>query len=126
MFESFACKDEWAHFSNEAVELLYTSWNSLADNQNTVAMNKIKVFLQTKYLLDEEGAGCRSIGLYGKYLAEEIATRDQLEALAFLIRKTGDDPTIISNIKWDDELIESWRIRLKIMFESVEESASLV
>ena len=124
MAESFACKNDWVHFSNETVELLYTSWISLADNQNTVAMNKIKVFLQ--YLLDEEGAGCRSIGLYGEYLAAEIATRDQLEALAFLIRKTGDDPTIISDVKWDDELIESWRIRLKIMLESVEESASLV
>lgn len=124
MAESFACKNDWVHFSNEAVELLYRTWISLAENQNSVGMNILKVFLQ--YLLDEEGAGCRGIGLYGEYLPEEIATRDQLEALAFLIRKSGDDPTIVSNVKWDDELIESWRIRLKKMLEAVEESSSLV
>lgn len=124
MAESFACKNDWVHFSNEAVELLYKTWVLLADSHKSAGTNEVKVFLQR--LIEEEGAGSRSFGLYGEYLPEEIAAHDQLEALAFLVRKTYDDPTIISEVKWNDQLIESWRMRLKNMLESIEESASLV
>jgi hypothetical protein len=122
MAESFPCKSGWVHFSNEAVELLYAAWiEHAAKGRATPGMATVEQFLQQ--LLDGEGPGCRSFGLCGEYLPDELSGPEALDALAVLIRYVLDDPRRITGVAWDDELIVSWRERLVSMLASVEEEA---
>ncbi len=125
MTESFACKSEWIHFSNSAVESLYAAWIAEAIRQRSRSgMAQVERFLQQ--LLNGEGPGCRSFGLFGEYLPEDIANADALSAFAELIRHTIDDPRSMTGITWDDEMISSWRKRLEPMLESVKDSARCI
>ena len=118
MAESFACKDVWVHFSNEAVERLITFWVGEAERQAaTPGMTDVSAFLQD--LLVSQGDGCRAFGLYREYLPDELSANETLGSLAYLLRKTLDKPRAIDGIVWTDELEASWRERLQTMLDAV-------
>lgn len=114
MAESFVCRGEWVHFTNGATASLFEGWERLALADAT-RPGMAAVATNLRRAIDHSGAGARAFGMDREFLPDELAGPAERAALLAVVERTVADPTLIPDVGWSPEGVESWRERLTCM-----------
>jgi hypothetical protein len=121
--ESFSCAGEWIDLSNGAAESLLEAWERLAlSAQGRPGMTALAAYLRKQ--LDHGGAGARAFGMDREFLPDELAGQAESTALLAVVEQTVQDPTLIQDVNWTPDLMESWRGRLSQMAAALRSGTS--
>ncbi len=121
--ESFVCRGEWVHFTNGATVSLFEGWERLAvADAGRPGMAGVAAYLRRA--IDHSGAGARAFGMDREFLPDELAGLAESAALLAVVERTVADPTLIPDVDWSPEGVESWRERFARMAEALRVGAS--
>jgi hypothetical protein len=125
MAETFFCRGEQVHFTNDGCHELYVTWSKCASR---LGHNELSKALDLRANI---GRGFAADGIDNEFLSEEFQDRQVkckwLEVMGLLINDIYKHGEISEgmDVNWDQELREYWLRKLSILRSTLNEQVNV-